>query len=154
PKSDPLTGTSDFGAGIMTAEEVAGLDLSACELAVLSACETGRGRVAGGEGVIGLQRSFHAAGARTLMASLLKVDDEATRELMTAFYDNLWRRRLGPLEALREAQLSTLAGGRVVGRDRGIGPTEPEPVAVTIARTHPKFWAAWVLSGDLGESSG
>ena len=92
PKSDPLTGTPDYGAGIMTAEEVAGLNLSDCELAVLSACETGRGRVTGGEGVIGLQRSFHAAGARTVMASLWKVDDEATRELMSSFYDNLWRR--------------------------------------------------------------
>jgi CHAT domain-containing protein/tetratricopeptide (TPR) repeat protein len=153
PKSDPLTGTPDFGAGIMTAEEVAGLDLSPCELAVLSACETGRGRVAGGEGVIGLQRSFHAAGARTVMASLWKVDDEATRDLMTLFYDNLWRRKLGPLEALRQAQLNTLRGGTAGGKKRGIGATEPEPVTLTVARTHPRFWAAWVLSGDPGESS-
>jgi CHAT domain-containing protein/tetratricopeptide (TPR) repeat protein len=153
PTSDPLTGTQDFGAGIMTAEEVTGLELSTCELAVLSACETGRGRVTGGEGVIGLQRSFHAAGARTVIASLWKVDDEATRELMTSFYDNLWRQRLGPLEALRQAQLSTLRGGTVAGEVRGIGAAEPEPVTSTFARTHPRFWAAWVLSGDPGESS-
>jgi hypothetical protein len=129
------------------------LDLSSCELVVLSACETGRGRVAGGEGVIGLRRSFHAAGARTVMASLWKVDDEATRDLMTLFYDNLWRRKLGPLEALRQAQLNTLRGGTAGGENRGIGASEPEPLTLTVARTHPRFWAAWVLSGDPGESS-
>jgi tetratricopeptide (TPR) repeat protein len=153
PGSDPLTGATDFGAGIMTAEEVAGLDLSSCELAVLSACETGRGRIARGEGVLGLQRSFHAAGARTVVASLWRVDDDTTRELMALYYDNLWRRRLGPLEALRQAQLDIQHGGAVAGKPRGIGETEPdpEPGAVSIARPHPKFWAAWILSGDPGE---
>jgi CHAT domain-containing protein/tetratricopeptide (TPR) repeat protein len=153
PESDPVTGTADFGAGIMTAEEVAGLDLSACELAVLSACETGRGRLTAGEGVIGLQRSFHAAGARTVVASLWKVDDDLTRELMTSYYDNLWRRRLSPLDSLREAQLSIMSGEAVPREVRTIGATEPEPNAVTVARTHPKFWAAWVLSGVPGEPS-
>src|SRR5262249_58964876 len=101
PPTNPATGLVDLGAGIMTAEEVAGLDLSACALAVLSACETGLGRTAGGEGVLGLQRAFHQAGARTVVASLWRVDDEATRALMTRFYENLWQAQRRPLEALR-----------------------------------------------------
>jgi CHAT domain-containing protein len=79
----------DNGA-IMTAEEVSGLDLKGCELAVLSACETGLGQTAGGEGVLALQRAFGQAGCRTVIASLWKVDDGATRELMASFYGHLW----------------------------------------------------------------
>jgi CHAT domain-containing protein len=150
PQSDPLTDSIDVGAGIMTAEEVAGLDLSTCELAVLSACETGRGRVTGGEGVIGLQRAFQAAGARTVVGSLWNVDDEATRVLMTYYYENLWRRRLGPLEALRQAQLKVLTDGTASDQDRRLGPTERKSTAVSVARVHPRYWAAWVLSGDPG----
>ncbi len=105
PPRDPVTGLIDFGSAVMTAEEIAGLDLSACDLAVLSACETGRGSVAGGEGVLGLQRAFHQAGARTVVASLWRVDDQATAALMALFYDGLWRQDKPPIEALRDAQL-------------------------------------------------
>ena len=98
----------NWGENVLTAEEVGGLDLSGCELAVLSACETSLGREAGGEGVLGLQRAFHTAGARTVVASLWKVDDAATSVLMERFYTNLWVEKMPKLEALRQAQLAVL----------------------------------------------
>jgi CHAT domain-containing protein/tetratricopeptide (TPR) repeat protein len=127
--------------GILTAEEVATLDLSGTELAVLSACETGLGQVAGGEGLLGLQRAFHAAGARTVIASLWKVDDAATRDIMERFYDNLWNKQMEKLAALREAQLWML---RTRGA-RGLTLAGGKPLD---GRLPPYFWGAFVLSGD------
>ena len=146
----------DFGipqgdGGILTAESIAGLPLQNLELAVLSACETGLGDVAGGEGVFGLQRAFHVAGAHTTVASLWKVDDEATRQLMTAFYNNMWQKGMGKLEALRQAQLSMLNAGGASALDRGpVGELRPRPPVDQGQRADPKLWAAWVLSGDPG----
>jgi CHAT domain-containing protein len=130
--------------GILTALEVAELDLSGVELATLSACETGLGEVAGGEGLLGLQRAFQTAGARSVVASLWQVDDEATRKLMVRFYENLWRAKepLGKLAALREAQLWMLREGVKRGLVR-----LPDKEA-TAGRTPPYYWAAFVLSGD------
>jgi CHAT domain-containing protein len=88
--------------------EVAGLDLERTEMVVLSACETELGSVAGGEGVLGLPRAFQIAGAKTTVASLWKVDDAATQILMKEFYTNLWQKKLGKLESLRQAQLRML----------------------------------------------
>ena len=92
----------DVGTGVLTAEEVAGLDLSGCRLAVLSACRTGLGNVAGGQGVLGLQRAFHRAGVATVVASLSDVDDVTTTLLMDQFYANLWEKKLPILGGLRQ----------------------------------------------------
>ena len=122
----------DLGAGLMTAEEVAELDLGGCALAVLSACETGLGRTAGGEGVLGLQRAFGEAGCRTVIASLWKVDDEATRALMGHFYRCLWEEGLPPLEALRRASFgSSTSRGMAPVANRGSG--RPGFSAATLA---------------------
>lgn len=146
PETDPVTGGADLGGRIMTAEEVAGLDLTECELAVLSACRTGQGEVAGGEGVIGLERAFHEAGARRVVASLWNVDDQATRELMRRFYTYLWRDRLDAMQALYAAQREMLDESRREGMSRALG--RPEKSGASRVRPDsPKFWAAWQISG-------
>jgi len=137
----PQAGEDD---GILTAAEVAAMNLHGVELAVLSACETGLGEVAGGEGVLGLQRAFQVSGTRTVVASLWKVPDSATRDLMERFYENLWDRKMDKLEALRQAQLYVLRGGHEKGLvviEEGEEPDRP-------SRLPPYYWAAFVLSGD------
>ena len=94
---------ADKDDGILTALEVTQMDLEDVELATLSACETGLGESADGEGLLGLQRAFQVAGARTVVASLWQVPDRSTQVLMSRFYDNLWEKHLGKLEALRKA---------------------------------------------------
>ena len=101
----------DQDDGILTALEVGALDLKDVDLVVLSACETGLGTIAGGEGILGLQRAFQVAGARSVVTSLWSIDDEATRKLMERFYENLWQKNLAKIDALREAQLWMLREG-------------------------------------------
>lgn len=143
--------TSSGDDGILTALEVASLDLSAAELVVLSACETGLGGAAGGEGLLGLQRAFQIAGSRSVLASLWKVDDEATEQLMTRFYANLWQKHMPLLEALRQAQLDILRQAPSSTKLRGPGQVKAVPENASQSRAHPRLWAAWVLSGDPGD---
>jgi tetratricopeptide (TPR) repeat protein len=110
--------------GLLTAEDVTGLDLLATELVVLSACETGLGHVHVGEGVFGLRRAFVLAGAKTLVMSLWKVPDDQTRELMEDFYGRLPAGQ-GRAEALRQAQLALKAKC-------------PDPF----------YWGAFICQGD------
>ncbi len=113
-------------SGVLTAEELATLDLSACDLAVLSACETNVGLRRAGQGIQSLQAALYAAGARNSITSLWKVEDAATRRLFELFYSNLWTEERPEAEALWRAK-------RVL-REEG----------------HPvRDWGAWVLTGVL-----
>jgi CHAT domain-containing protein len=141
--------------GIITAEALIGLRLEGMDLAVLSACETGLGAWGGGEGVYGLQRAFHVAGCKNVIASLWKVDDAATQALMALFYRNLWERKLDAAEALRQAQLTLYRHPEAVGvaKKRGIDFTETdlpkvdEQPAVRPGHAPTAHWAAFTFSG-------
>ena len=118
--------------GVLTALEAAGLDLWGTKLVVLSACETGVGAVQNGEGVYGLRRALVMAGAESQVMSLWKVADEATRDLMVAYYKRLLSGE-GRAEALRQVQLAMLASEE---------------------RQHPFYWAGFIPSGQWGPIGG
>jgi CHAT domain-containing protein len=117
--------------GILTAEEIASLDLSQVGWVVLSACDTGAGDVRAGEGVFGLRRAFQVAGAGTLIMSLWSVDDEATRRWMEALYEGRFESDLDTAAAARRASLDVLREQRARN-----------------GSTHPFTWGAFVAAGD------
>jgi len=123
-----LAGANRGPHGNLSAEEILGLRLERARLVVLSACDTGRGAEVPGQGVLGLQASLQAAGARALLMSLWPVPDDATAALMGAFYRGLWLEGLAPADALRQAQAA-------VRRRAGWGA--------------PVCWAGWSLVGDV-----
>lgn len=112
--------------GSLRAYEIRDLDLSA-ELVVLSACSTGLGPEMRGEGPMGLTRAFLDAGAERVVMSLWDVEDTATKELMSRFYQGVLVDELSPASALRQAQLSMRAEARWAA---------------------PYYWAGFVLQGD------
>ena len=143
--------------GRLEVREIFEMDLKA-SLVVLSGCETGLGKLSSGDEFVGLTRAFIYAGTPSVMASLWKVDDGSTAHLMSNFYKNL--KSMTKVEALRQAQLELIRGGRssdLLAR-RGVGgigklgevpegrPLSQGPVSISIS--HPYFWAPFILVGD------
>ncbi len=118
--------------GYLSAEEIQYLDLSECDLAVLSACETALGSKRSGEGLMSLRRALEVAGAKTVISSLWKVDDQFTARLMAQFYENYWEKGMAKAEALHQAKLRMLKRNRIDFD----------------GNARPETWAAFVLSGD------
>jgi CHAT domain-containing protein len=114
--------------GILTAYEVTAMDLSGTEMVVLSACETGLGRVEEGEGVYGLRRAFQLAGARTVLSALWPVSDMATADMIGQIYD---RRDESVVQAMRGMQLDMIDWLRQEDRS-----------------DHPFTWAGFMATGD------
>lgn len=130
---------SGMDDGVLTALEVAGLDLRATQLVVLSACETGLGDIANGEGVYGLRRAFTIAGAHSQLMTLWEVSDDGTRDLMIRYYQALTQGQ-GRADALRDVQLAMLHH-QVMGKTTtpGVAPPNYE---------HPYYWSAFLPIGD------
>jgi CHAT domain-containing protein/Tfp pilus assembly protein PilF len=114
--------------GIVTAEEVAGLNLQGTDLVVLSACETGLGTVKSGEGVYGLRRAFQMAGARTVISALRPIDDKSTAEFMGQLFS---ARNQDLPHVMQRIAFSHLAFLRSQHKS-----------------DHPFYWAAFVATGD------
>lgn len=125
----PATNTEDDG--LLTSEEIAALDLTGTDWAVLSACDTGIGKNVAGEGVFGLRRAFRLAGAHTVVMSLWPVNDAASADWMLALYRARLQQRASTIAAVRAADLALIQQRR----DKGLDPA-------------PYYWAAFVAAGD------
>jgi CHAT domain-containing protein len=113
----------DRDDGFLELDEIANLKLNA-DLVVLSACQTGQGKMARGEGVSGLARAFLYAGSKGVVCSLWSVDDRETANLMVDFYGHLQKGQAAA-DALREAQLRMIREGKA-----------------------PLYWAPFILIGE------
>ncbi|MBI2302282.1 MAG: CHAT domain-containing protein [Armatimonadetes bacterium] len=120
---------TDGEDGILTAEEVGGMDLEGTRLVCLSACDTGLGEVHKGEGVMGLRRAFQLAGAESLVMSLWRVPDAETRDLMIDFYRRFTAGESAP-DAMTAAQRAFIAARRAAGQSDA-----------------PFWWAGFVVGG-------
>ncbi len=120
----------DSEDGIVTAEEVSGINLEDTYLAVLSACSTGKGEIKAGEGVMGLRRAFISAGARTLIMTLWDIPDKEARLIMGEFYKKLSSGK-SKQNSLREAKISLIESLRKENKS-----------------PHPILWASFILSGE------
>ena len=119
-------GRGEAQDGFLRLHDIYNLNVPA-ELVVLSACNTALGKSIKGEGLVGIVRGFMYAGAKRVVASHWKVDDEATGELMARFYEAMFRENQSPAAALRQAQLSIRQHERWQS---------------------PFYWAAFVLQGE------
>jgi CHAT domain-containing protein/tetratricopeptide (TPR) repeat protein len=117
--------------GVLTAEELAAMDLRSAEWVVLSSCDSGRGALAENEGLLGLRRAVRIAGAGTSIMSLWPVDDDATRAWMDALYRARFVDRADTADAVWRAHRAALAARRAAGES-----------------TAPFYWGAFVASGD------
>jgi len=135
--------------GLLTSAEILAMDLQA-DLAILSACDTGRGRITG-DGVVGLSRALITAGVPSVMVSLWAVNDDSTSVLMQRFYEFLATGEFTKAEALRQAQLSLLYAEDVETRleavRAGAAPTFREGFE-PVGDRHPYHWAPFVLIGN------
>ena len=163
-EDDPLSSAvllakEDKEDGRLEVREIFGMDLKA-NLVVLSGCDTGLGKLSTGDELVGLTRAFIYAGSPSVIATLWKVNDSSTAQLMASFYRNLTT--MSKVEALRQAQLqfihgqgrSELLARRGVGGIAKLGET-PEPQlqspvesSTAISSSHPYFWAPFILMGD------
>jgi CHAT domain-containing protein len=113
--------------GLLEARELKDLDLKA-DMVIMTACETARGRVSGGEGMIGMTWASFIAGAPTTVASQWKVESSSATEFMLEFHRQmLAKKRISKAEALRRAALKLMRNPKY---------------------KHPSYWGAWVLVGD------
>lgn len=120
--------------GIVTAEEILSLRLRGTDMVVISACDTGLGKVKSGEGIFGLRRAFSQAGAKSLIMSLWAVPDRETKELMVEFYKNIVSGKMNRCQALRQATLKEM---QIVKKRYGYA--------------NPYYWGAFVMVGDPGQ---
>jgi len=152
----------EAGKGFLFAQEVAGLDLWANELTVLSACQTGMGDIQLGEGVFGLRRAFAITGTRTLIMSLWSVHDQVTALLMERMFANL-KQGKGRGEALQSAQnyIRRITVGELRQSELGLEVLKAEMGVKELKSDaelpwdddvrlleHPYYWGAWVCQGE------